>query len=158
MDAYSAELDSKLVHTNSQNKHSNVADELKLSPESSSPSLEPRKKRRKTDNTQIEDMKSRPEESELWTEKYQFKSESDIVTNNSQLERLKEWLSTWKRILAKQPSDLKSSKKKGRRGIMESDSEFCDSDYSNSESMSSTRRFYSNGLLLSGPHGSGKTS
>lgn len=25
------------------------------------------------------------EENELWTEKYQFKSENDIVTNNSQL-------------------------------------------------------------------------
>ena len=40
------------------------------------------------------------ENQELWTEKYQFKNEDEIVTNNSQFERLKDWLTTWKSILS----------------------------------------------------------
>jgi flagellar biosynthesis GTPase FlhF len=95
-------------------------------------------------------------EQELWTEKYQFKNEDDIVTNNSQLERLKEWLTNWKSILSKEScSDVASSKD-------ESDSDaWSGSEYSNSSestAANSNKKFYSNAILLSGPHGCGKTS
>jgi hypothetical protein len=124
--------------------------------------LEPEQKRRRTDKTLStpEARFSKPDESELWTEKYQFKSESDIVTNNSQLERLKEWLTNWKRLLAK-PETAVVGRKVGKKGkkYADSESEYYDSDFSNSESSyGSTRKFYANGLLLSGPHGCGKTS
>ncbi len=124
--------------------------------------LEPVQKRRRTDKTltspETKIPLNKPEETEMWTEKYQFKSENDIVTNNSQLERLKEWLKNWKRLLAK-PDAVVPGRKPGKKGkkYADSESEYYDSDFSNSES-SSTRKFYSNGLLLSGPHGCGKTS
>ncbi len=97
---------------------------------------------------------------ELWTEKYQFKNEDDIVTNNSQLERLKEWLNNWKSILSKDSSNVNNKSSKS----YDSDSDYTyDSDTnSNSESNYSKsangKRFYSNAILLSGPHGCGKTS
>merc|ERR1712129_342200 len=46
-------------------------------------------KKRRTEKGS-KDPKEITDEANLWTEKYQFKSENDIVTNNSQLERLKE--------------------------------------------------------------------
>jgi predicted secreted protein len=75
LELHGNELDVKL----SQNSEETTLD---------SPSVERETKRRKTERQQSEstDCKNkRPEESELWTEKYQFKSENDIVTNNSQL-------------------------------------------------------------------------
>ncbi len=100
------------------------------------------------------------ENQELWTEKYQFKNEDEIVTNNSQFERLKEWLSNWKAILSKdQANNLNKSKISG--SYDSSDSEYAyDSDASNTSncSISNKKKFYSNAILLSGPYGCGKTS
>jgi DNA polymerase III delta prime subunit len=99
------------------------------------------------------------ENQELWTEKYQFKNEDEIVTNNSQFERLKEWLTTWKSILSKDQANNKS--KTGSNNYDSSDSEYAyDSDASNTSScsISNRKKFYSNAILLSGPYGCGKTS
>ena len=94
-----------------------------------------------------------PSTQQLWTEKYQFKDEKDIVTNKSQIERLKEWLRGWKSCLTKNVLDGRSTEDS------DSDSDFSyESDYSNSDSVVNGRKFYSNAILLSGPHGSGKTS
>jgi type II secretory pathway pseudopilin PulG len=74
------------------------------------------------------------------------------------LERLKEWLSSWKAKLSKEAS---SSLNTSRSSAYDSDSDYTcsDSDFSNSESGTSNgRKFYPNAILLSGPHGSGKTS
>jgi hypothetical protein len=99
----------------------------------------------------------------LWTEKYQFKNENDIVTNNSQLERLKEWLNNWKTLLSKESKNANNNN--NNSGWYDSDSDYSyDSDYSNADSVSSNghlvngKKFYSNAILLSGPHGCGKTS
>ena len=97
---------------------------------------------------------------ELWTEKYQFKTEDDIVTNNSQFERLKEWLNNWKNILSKDQASL-NRPKSGSSAYDSSDSEYAyDSECSNASdcSMTNKKKFYSNAILLSGPHGCGKTS
>lgn len=52
--------------------------------------------------------------------------------------------------------------KKSKKNIMDSESEYYDSDYSNysgaDSSYNTKKKFYSNALLLSGPHGCGKTS
>jgi hypothetical protein len=100
----------------------------------------------------------------LWTEKYQFKNENEIVTNNSQLERLKEWLNNWKTLLSKE-SKYAANNNNNKASWYDSDSDYsCDSDYSNADSVSSNghlvngKKFYSNAILLSGPHGCGKTS
>ncbi len=99
---------------------------------------------------------------ELWTEKYMFKSEDDIVTNSSQFERLKEWLKNWKSILKK---ETQSSSKKGQKdkySAYDSSSDYSyDSDASNTDSafgVSNKKKFYTNAILLSGPYGCGKTS
>lgn len=127
-----------------------------------SPSIERETKRRKTEKNQSEGLDTkvkRPEETELWTEKYQFKSENDIVTNNSQLERLKEWLRIWKTRLAKQEPERPTKKAAKKKKYEESESEYYDSDFSNADSSKgNNRKFYTNALLLSGPHGCGKTS
>jgi hypothetical protein len=101
-------------------------------------------------------------EEQMWTEKYQFKNENDIVTNNSQLERLKEWLNNWKQLLSKEAKNAVNGKSWRDD---DSDSDYsCESDYSNADSSCSNgqlvngKKFYSNALLLSGPHGCGKTS
>ncbi|CAF0835332.1 unnamed protein product [Brachionus calyciflorus] len=86
---------------------------------------------------------------QLWTEKYQFQNEKEIVTNKSQYERLKQWLNNWKSILSKTNNDDSNSE------ANDSDSDYSDS---NLDSSSSGNKFYSNAILLSGPHGSGKTS
>ncbi|RNA02469.1 ATPase family AAA domain-containing 5 [Brachionus plicatilis] len=115
--------------------------------EPNSPARPRQSKRRKTDSNQILACTH-----QLWTEKHQFSDEKDIVTNKSQIERLKEWLRGWKSTLCK---NLDS---RGTDGD-ESDSDFsCDSDFSSAESFVNGRKFYSNAVLLSGPHGSGKTS
>lgn len=119
-------------------------------------------KRRKTESKPKPKTIENKDSELLWTEKYQFKNEDDIVTNNSQLERLKEWLLNWKTILSKTTETI--SKRAYADGD-ESDSDYSyDSDYSNADSVSSTasivngRKFYSNAILLSGPYGCGKTS
>ena len=144
-------------------------------------------KKRRTEKGS-KDPKEITDEANLWTEKYQFKSENDIVTNNSQLvltiqkqlnlilffkfdviikkERLKEWLSYWKKILSKAKPEKQTKKgKKSKKNQIDSESEYYDSDYSNYSGADSTysnnnykKKFYSNALLLSGPHGCGKTS
>jgi hypothetical protein len=97
--------------------------------------------------------RNKQDNSELWTEKYMFKSEDEIVTNSSQFERLKEWLKSWKSI-------IKNEKKNNDKNAYESGSEYSyDSDGSNAESTTSyKRKFYKNAILLSGPLGCGKTS
>jgi hypothetical protein len=91
----------------------------------------------------------------LWTEKYQFKNENDIVTNNSQLERLKEWLNNWKQTLSKENQNNSAKKPTW----YDSDSEYsCGSDVdsvSSGSQLVNGKKFYSNAILLSGPHGSG---
>ena len=96
---------------------------------------------------------------ELWTEKYQFKSEQDIVTNSSQIERLKDWLQNWKNLLSNEGKDVKSKTNK-KNADSNSDSEYYQSDCSNADSACSgyARKFYTNAILLSGPYGCGKTS
>lgn len=98
------------------------------------------------------------QEPQLWTEKYQFKNEDDIVTNNSQLERLKEWLNNWKLKLTK--DNLNNSKVKSNPFDSDSDYSY-DSDCSSVDSSANKnkgRKFYPNAILLAGPHGCGKTS
>ena len=114
----------------------------------------------KKDETSNKNNGKKSDSQELWTEKYQFKNEDDIVTNNSQLERLKEWLNNWKTILSKDSSNTNTKQTKS----YDSDSDYTyDSDTnSNSENAYSKtangKKFYSNAILLSGPHGCGKTS
>lgn len=118
-------------------------------------------KNKKADEELVEEEKldtnrtAREDNYELWTEKYMFTSENDIVTNTGQFERLKEWLKNWKSILSNE--DAKNAKDKN----YDSGSEYSyDSDASNTDSAFSgyKRKFYSNAILLSGPHGCGKTS
>jgi hypothetical protein len=117
-----------------------------------------------TENTQIVNH-------ELWTEKYQFKNEEEIVTNNAQLERLRDWLKIWKKTLSNSESPTKQSSHKKKKSFYNgysdsgSDSDYsCDSDASigdsscNSRPVGYAKKFYSNAILLSGPHGCGKTS
>ncbi len=74
-------------------------------------------------------------------------------------ERLKEWLKIWKTRLAKQEPERPTKKASKKKKYEESESEYYDSDFSTADSSKgSTRKFYTNALLLSGPHGSGKTS
>ena len=110
-----------------------------------------------------EEKRNRPDHFELWTEKYQYKNEDEIVTNHSQFERLKEWLTNWKTILSKESANSNSASKSKSKNKNDDDSysesDFsCDSDYSNSSIYGANRKFYANAILLSGPHGCGKTS
>lgn len=132
----------------------------------------PNAKRRRTEKTSTtlnESLKesttttSIASESELWTEKYQFKDASDIVTNKAQLERLKEWLNNWKsKHATRDPNNNSNSKSSGDDG----DSDYsCSSESSSDDSSSSSsakgtkgKSFYQNAIILVGPHGSGKTS
>ena len=111
-----------------------------------------------TDSQHVRKMRGNENNHELWTEKYQFKSEQDIVTNSSQIERLKEWLQNWKNLLSNEGKDVKSKNKKNADS--NSDSEYYQSDCSNADSVCSgyNRKFYTNAVLLSGPYGCGKTS
>jgi len=111
-----------------------------------------------TDSQHVRKMRGNESNHELWTEKYQFKSEQDIVTNSSQIERLKEWLQNWKNLLSNEGKDVKSKNKKNADS--NSDSEYYQSDCSNADSVCSgyNRKFYTNAVLLSGPYGCGKTS
>lgn len=98
----------------------------------------------------------------LWTEKYQFKNENDIVTNNSQIERLKEWLTNWKNILSKDSSSQSGKSKSWNTYSDSEDADYsCESD-SDASSVASGRargkKFYPNAIMLTGPHGCGKTS
>lgn len=131
----------------------------------------PNAKRRRTEKTPTTLNESLKEstttsigsESELWTEKYQFKDASDIVTNKAQLERLKEWLNNWKsKHATRDPNNNSNSKTSGDDG----DSDYsCSSESSSDDSSSSSsakgtkgKSFYPNAIILVGPHGSGKTS
>ena len=112
---------------------------------------------------EIKFTRNKKDNHELWTEKYMFKSEDEIVTNSSQFERLKEWLKNWKSILKKETQS--SSKKGGNKdkySAYDSSSEYSyDSDASNTDSaysISNKKKFYTNAILLSGPYGCGKTS
>ena len=93
-----------------------------------------------------------PPQQELWTEKYQFKNEDEIVSNHAQLERLKEWLSSWKAVLSRD----------NRHGNDTGDESGSESEFASDSECSTVnnggRKFYTNAILLSGPHGSGKTS
>ena len=110
--------------------------------------------KRSTSNEVLKVAKKEINEELLWTEKYQFKSENDIVTNNSQLERLKEWLNNRKAILSKDSGNPSSTKAGGKSTWYDSDSDYsCDSDFSNADSCSSNkvngRKFYSNAIFSS---------
>lgn len=121
--------------------------DLSILSESSSPVRPRHAKRRKTEFKNV-----LPSSDQLWTEKYQFSDEKDIVTNKSQIERLKDWLRGWKSAL------LKNSDSRSTDGE-DSDSDFSyESDYSSSDNVVNGKKFYSNAILLSGPHGCGKTS
>ncbi|CAF0939861.1 unnamed protein product [Brachionus calyciflorus] len=110
----------------------------------------PQSKRRRIDPNEPDQPETNTLNDELWTEKYQFKNEKEIVTNKTQFLRLKEWLTNWKTILGE--TDRKMSISDGN----ESDSELSvDTDFFEKVN---GRKFYSNAILLSGPHGSGKTS
>ena len=105
-------------------------------------------------------------EEKLWTEKYQFTDESDIVYNKNELERLTKWLEQFKKakktiqkVVNSQDEDSSDS-----FTVNEDDSDFnYDSDSSTSTTSSSCStskkfKFFNNAVLLNGPCGSGKTS
>lgn len=118
-----------------------------------------RHKRKKTKEISVEPIeikytRSKEDNHDLWTEKYQYKNEDDIVTNSSQIERLKEWLNNWKSILSNEVQNAKDK-------YNDSGSEYSyESDCSNTDSSSGfyKKKFYTNAILLSGPYGCGKTS
>jgi flagellar biosynthesis GTPase FlhF len=146
-----------------------IVDDSRSKSRKSSPVKRPNSKRRKTEvkskepkKEAIEKVVMVPEDDQdmqMWTEKYQFKDENEIVTNNSQLERLKEWLNNWKTILSR---DNNNNSSKSKLNEFDSDSDYsCDSECSESESSTSKnkrKKFYSNAILLTGPYGCGKTS
>ena len=154
----SAERTSKRRKTETRGRKSKSKSETKEEQEKTSKVEETKKKSAEKEEAE----QKKPENQELWTEKYQFKNEDDIVTNNSQLERLKEWLNNWKAILSKDSNSANPKSKYNLNSSCDSsDTDYaCDSDYSASDSVSSHpgRKFYSNAVLLSGPHGCGKTS
>ena len=149
-----------------------------------------RSKRRKTekqlnDENKLDDVDFRKEakmstrDERLWTEKYQFTDEFDIVYNKSQLERLAEWLEQFKRIKTVKKKKVKKAKTEdlySNSDDDEGDSNNCktndddsdfdyDSDCSTSTTSSSCStttskkdKFFKNAILLNGPFGSGKTS
>jgi hypothetical protein len=139
-------------------------------------------KRRKTETQIIEENKlesiNSTDGSLLWTEKYQFTDETDIVYNKSQLERLKQWLEQFKKVKIK-PVKVKPTKPAANLNSSNEDDDTYtsntetqshdddtdfnyDSDCSTSTTSSSCSatskkyRFFNNAILLNGPYGSGK--
>jgi DNA polymerase III delta prime subunit len=91
----------------------------------------------------------------LWTYKYQFCDENDIVTNKSQILQFKQWL--------EQLQATKDNKTKSRENGQSDDSDYSyDSESSTTSSVSSSTsaqyKPYSNAIILNGPTGCGKTS
>ena len=147
-----------------------------------------RSKRRKTEaeeNNKVKDaiLKSnenkKKSEELLWTEKYQFTDEFDIVYNKSQLERLNQWLQQFKKKKKEskknvnkasnsnsEDEDTYTSNTDSQSQFDDNDSDFnYDSDCSASTTSSSCSsatskkyKFHNNAILLNGPFGSGKTS
>lgn len=163
-----------------------------------------RSKRRKTDNNDqcvsineiksIETQKPVLEQPKviystniLWTEKYQFTDENDIIYNKPQLERLKQWLEQFKKTKKSSSSENGNEHRKKQKKSpnasndgdeLESDENednYDDSDFSydsdcstgsassscsssSSSSISKRHKFYNNAILLNGAYGSGKTS
>jgi len=105
-------------------------------------------------------------EEKLWTEKYQFTDEVDIVHNKIQLERLTQWLEQFKKVKQLKQKISNSGDDDSSDSFIEheDDSDFnYDSDSSTSTTSSSCStsnkfKFFNNAILINGPTGSGKTS
>jgi DNA polymerase III delta prime subunit len=138
-----------------------------------------RSKRRKTEQANATPKKSvKDEEAQtntneesnhkqiLWTDKYQFLNEDEIIDNRFQLERLKQWLQKWKKLIKNT-----CGKQKDEDDVNYDSDSSCSSETSNFSSCSyssvasscsnasaSGAKFFGNAILLSGPTGCGKTS
>lgn len=85
----------------------------------------------------------------MWTEKYKPQSYEDIIGNRSSAEDLKTWLQSWVDYSLEQ----RTSVKKRKRLNSNSSDDFCiNSDTGDTDTVPQ------NTVVLTGPHGSGKTS
>ncbi|XP_030839835.1 ATPase family AAA domain-containing protein 5 [Strongylocentrotus purpuratus] len=99
----------------------------------------------------------------LWTEKYQPTAVSEMIGNTALCRKFSSWLTEWKKKTLRMKEKTRNAqrkdkrKSKGSRRIEsddESDDDFCCSDIEDSDEEDGL----CNTILLSGPHGVGKTS
>jgi DNA polymerase III delta prime subunit len=96
---------------------------------------------------------SRQSDDILWTYKYQFTDENDIITNKAQIAHFKHWLEQLQKKSEKRPSS------NGDDDDDDHDSDYSyDSECSSSSSTSEKFKPYSNAIILNGSTGCGKTS
>ncbi|GFS08351.1 ATPase family AAA domain-containing protein 5 [Elysia marginata] len=92
----------------------------------------------------------------LWPDLHQPASSEQIIGNTAVLEQLKTWLQDWKTVMqrdirkASKASATQAGRGKGKGGWSD-DSDFTDSDEEEDECLCNT-------MLVTGPHGVGKTS
>uniref|UniRef100_A0A2C9M576 AAA+ ATPase domain-containing protein n=1 Tax=Biomphalaria glabrata TaxID=6526 RepID=A0A2C9M576_BIOGL len=101
----------------------------------------------KSDNKQILDVKDC-----LWTDFHQPDCTDHIVGNSGLIKQLKSWLEKWKSLLQKEDKNVSSKPvmKSKKTSTWSDDSDFTDSDEEENK--------LCNTMLITGPHGTGKTS
>ncbi|XP_054763024.2 ATPase family AAA domain-containing protein 5-like isoform X1 [Lytechinus pictus] len=99
----------------------------------------------------------------LWTEKYQPTAVSDMIGNAALCRKFSSWLTEWKKKTQRMKEKTRNARGKDKRKskgsrIIDSDDESDDDFYWSESEDSEEEDGLCNTILLSGPHGVGKTS
>lgn len=126
-------------------------------------SLKLQKNEQKEEKKEAEEKSKVPACGLLWTEKYCPSQTSEVLGNSGGLKKLKSWLTEWKHVLdreARKARKLLLKKNKGKQISKKDSSDAWDdeSDFDLDSEDSEEDDSLCNTMLLSGPHGCGKTS
>ncbi|XP_053392476.1 ATPase family AAA domain-containing protein 5-like [Mercenaria mercenaria] len=118
----------------------------------------------KVEEPKVEDKPKVTGSSLLWTEKYCPAKTSEVLGNSGVMKKLKTWLTEWKHVLdreARKARKLLMKKNRGKQLPSKKDADDLwddDSDFDMDSEDSDDDDSLCNTMLLSGPHGCGKTS